>query len=258
MASILDVSVSSDSENDADFIPPGDVALSESSGGEENSDEDELEAPKRGKTKKSVKKEEEYKETEESNVKDPKDVKVDEKKHADDIWKSFLNDVEATSSTKSSTVTSTDMAEIVRSIGNTPVKSSSIASKELTANVFEFAGETFTVDNAFPTVSGLENTKVAVSATTSAEVKGTGCLPQKRGGIESVLGTLSSKKQKMTTLQKSLYDWKSFKASEGIEEDLEKFNKGRGGFIERQRFLQRSDVRSFEAEKEIRQSRKKK
>lgn len=253
MASIFDVSVSSDSEEDVNFVPTEDVALSEG----EDSSEGELEAakPKRGKMKKSINEsKKEVEEMEVANVSDPKDLNVDPKKHADDIWKSFLSDVEATSATKPSTAVSADVTNnIVSTIATVPVESTS--KKEPTAGVFEFAGETFTADNNFIPISSLEKAKVAESATPTEAKVG---LPRKRGGIDSVLGTLSNKKQKMTTLQKTLYDWKSFKTSEGIEEDLEKFNKGRGGFIERQRFLQRSDVRSFEVEKNIRQSRKKK
>ncbi|KFM83496.1 Craniofacial development protein 1, partial [Stegodyphus mimosarum] len=58
----------------------------------------------------------------------------------------------------------------------------------------------------------------------------------------------------MTTLQKSLLDWKTFKKEEGLEEDLEQYNRGRGGYLEKQKFLQRSDLRRFELEKNARLS----
>lgn len=49
-----------------------------------------------------------------------------------------------------------------------------------------------------------------------------------RGGIASIIGQLG-KKSKLSTLEKSKLDWNNFKKKEGIEEDLERHNKGKEG-----------------------------
>lgn len=71
------------------------------------------------------------------------------------------------------------------------------------------------------------------------------------GGLASVLNKLG-KKDKLSTLEKSKLDWSNFKRAEGIEEDLQKHNRGKDGFLERRDFLERTDVRQFEIEKELR------
>lgn len=73
------------------------------------------------------------------------------------------------------------------------------------------------------------------------------------GGISSVLGQIG-KKAKISTLEKSKLDWDNFKKQENIEEELNTYNKGKDGYLERQDFLQRADVRQFEIEKQLRNS----
>lgn len=51
-------------------------------------------------------------------------------------------------------------------------------------------------------------------------------------------------------------DWDRFKTDEGIAEDLKSFNQGKKGFLERQAFLERADVKQFEIEKNFRAGRK--
>lgn len=95
-----------------------------------------------------------------------------------------------------------------------------------------------------------------------------------RGGLSSVLSKLG-KNNKLSTLEKSKKDWNSFKINEGIEEDISIHNRGREGlvfiafknhiialklyynkyvfrYLERQDFLQRTDLRRFEIEKNLR------
>jgi hypothetical protein len=47
-------------------------------------------------------------------------------------------------------------------------------------------------------------------------------------GLSSVLGQLG-KKSKLGTLEKSKLDWDRYKKDEGIEEELQKHNRGRAG-----------------------------
>ncbi|KAH8357351.1 hypothetical protein KR084_007572 [Drosophila pseudotakahashii] len=66
----------------------------------------------------------------------------------------------------------------------------------------------------------------------------------------------AEKKKKASVLEKSQMDWKNFKSDEGIDEQLRTHNKGKYGYFERQEFLQRTDLRQFEIEKNLRQSRR--
>lgn len=72
-------------------------------------------------------------------------------------------------------------------------------------------------------------------------------------GISSVLGQIG-KKTKISTLEKSKLDWDNYKKQENIEEELNTHNKGKDGYLERQDFLQRADLRQFEIEKQLRNS----
>jgi len=74
-----------------------------------------------------------------------------------------------------------------------------------------------------------------------------------RGGLSNFLACLkNSKRQKLGTLEKSRMDWESFKRDAGIEEELQTQIKSKTGYLERQDFLQRSDLRTFEIEKNVR------
>ncbi|XP_047934714.1 craniofacial development protein 1 isoform X4 [Anser cygnoides] len=48
-------------------------------------------------------------------------------------------------------------------------------------------------------------------------------------GMSSLLGKIGSKKQKMSTLEKSKLDWENFKEEEGIVEELAIHNRGKDG-----------------------------
>lgn len=70
-------------------------------------------------------------------------------------------------------------------------------------------------------------------------------------GLASVLNKIG-KKDKLSTLEKSKLDWNKFKQSEGIDEEIKTFNRGKDGYLEKQDFLQRTDLRQFEIEKQLR------
>ncbi|RZC32084.1 craniofacial development protein 1 [Asbolus verrucosus] len=155
------------------------------------------------------------------------------KKKEDDIWADFMKDTGFQS--RSNIYENTEMKKV-----NPPVKASSddklkkSAEKMKITQVFKFAGEEVEIEK-----------EVEVD---SAEARSTS-----RGlsGISSVLGQLG-KKPKISTLEKSKLDWDKFKKEENLEEELQTYNKGRNGYLERQDFLQRADLRQFEIEKEIR------
>jgi len=87
------------------------------------------------------------------------------------------------------------------------------------------------------------------------EVKKNLPIQQKKGNLDNLLANIT-KPKKISTLQKSALDWNSFKKKEGIEEDLKKHSMD--GYLEKQAFLQRTDLREFEREKSIRTTMRKK
>merc|ERR1712083_140638 len=88
------------------------------------------------------------------------------------------------------------------------------------------------------------------------EASKTNAATKRPGGLASVVGQFA-KKQKMGCLDKSKLDWNSFDKEEGIDEELKTHNKGKDGFVEKQMFLERADLRQFEVEKAIRDKNRK-
>ncbi|EDV59951.1 uncharacterized protein Dere_GG10889 [Drosophila erecta] len=93
--------------------------------------------------------------------------------------------------------------------------------------------------------------------TTPASVSRLGKIkrPSAENGIGSIMNKLE-KKRNLSVLERSQLDWKIFKQDEGIDELLCSHNKGKDGYLDRQDFLQRTDLRQFEIEKNLRQSRR--
>ncbi|CAH0482998.1 unnamed protein product [Peronospora belbahrii] len=73
-------------------------------------------------------------------------------------------------------------------------------------------------------------------------------------GLDKVLETLVEPK-KVSTIEKSSLDWDKFKEKEGIEEELTQYTKD--GYVEKQEFLQRLDLKRFEIEKAEREKQRK-
>lgn len=116
--------------------------------------------------------------------------------------------------------------------------------------VFQFAGEEVKVEKEVP-VDSAEARLAQKASSSEVQKPGKGRAPKSLGGIGSVLSQLG-KKPKISTLEKSKLDWDRYKKEENIEEELATYNKGKDGYLERQDFLQRADLRRFEIEKEIR------
>lgn len=79
----------------------------------------------------------------------------------------------------------------------------------------------------------------------------------KKRGLSNILNTIS-KKSKLSTLEKSKQDWNQFKEEHNLNEEINNFNRGKNGYLERQDFLQRTDSRQFEIERSLRNSGRKK
>lgn len=127
--------------------------------------------------------------------------------------------------------------------------------------VFEFAGEEVkvekevSIDSAEARLSFSSDDKSEKTGNSASAGKGSGrgkgFKRASLGGISSVLGQIG-KKAKISTLEKSKLDWDSYKRAENLEEEITTHNKGKDGYLERQDFLQRADLRQFEIEKQLR------
>ncbi|CAH1129349.1 unnamed protein product [Ceutorhynchus assimilis] len=171
----------------------------------------------------------------------------DPKQKADDLWADFMKDTGFTS--KNTKATSPSSSQIAK----TPIQSTSRNNKKETepekqaekvkiTQIFEFAGEEVKVEKEVDP--------------NSAEARLLSKAPVKKkaanlNGLGNVLNQLG-KKQKISTLEKTKLDWEKFKKDENIIEELEIHNKGKDGYLDKQDFLQRADVRRFEIEKDVR------
>lgn len=50
------------------------------------------------------------------------------------------------------------------------------------------------------------------------------------GGLSAVLSQIG-KKSKISTLEKSKLDWERFKSEEGLQEEIQTFNRGKDGYV---------------------------
>lgn len=76
--------------------------------------------------------------------------------------------------------------------------------------------------------------------------------PKRSSGLGSLVSSLT-KKPKMSTLNKTKLDWEGYKKDEGLEDELRNHRKNKDNFVDRQAFLQRTDLKQFEKEKAIRE-----
>lgn len=257
MTTLFDVDNSSDSD-DCDYEPPVDELSSDDEEPLPLSD-GETETKKKSSKKHKAKNSSTGLKTEHETSHESKVIPntIDEKKRAEDVYKSFLDEVAAEmkdtksecmssgiscseSTTSSPIVQSNDKNSCHSSTDNTPKKL-----EELTE---ESTSESTVVSLNSDMTCSSDSKKLANASTVTPSAPVT----VKRKGLDSILGNILTKKQKVTTLTKSLMDWKSFKEEEGIEEELSTYNRGKGGYIERKRFLERSDVRSYEIERDLR------
>lgn len=267
-------------ESDEDYVPSGaesnPPSEEESDGNEEaNEDASEEEPEEKGKRKRSSKKlknktakrfrrnklaakinveEQEVREApEEQNAL----TEEEEKKKADSLWSDFLKDTGSVSKTKKENSLPNGKSD--RESAVTKKEENKERENKVTiTKVYEFAGEEVKVTKEVPVDSVEAKTAVTKPQSTSlpsvpAAGRGQG---KPRGGLSSVLGMIGNKKQKLGTLEKSKLDWDRFKKAEGIEEELQTHNRGRDGYLDKLDFLQRTDLRQFELEKQLRTSRR--
>lgn len=180
-----------------------------------------------------------------NTLQDKKQNEEEEKRRAEALWTDFLNDTSSTSSFQKEDKEKENCKQSIAegsSSGETESSSkktlSSILPKELketkseeeivVTRVFEFANEEIKVDEKV-TSNEIKSKQASTSSTLSSQ----GLLkkivvPTPRSGLSSVLSNLG-KKSKLSVLEKSKFDWNNYKKQEGIEEDLQTFNKGKDG-----------------------------
>lgn len=196
----------------------------------------------------------------------------DDDENEDAIWASFLNKTGQTQNPTDSLPPSNSNEAQTTKPEKTSQLASSIVSNSINTEktktvteIFEFAGEKVEVKKNIKVDNEKANSDASVSSTTISnstnvsisKPKVTASRSGGGSGLSSVLGQLG-RKNKLSVLQKSQLDWSGFKQNEGIDEEIQTFNKGRDGFLERQDFLQRTDLRQFEIEKSLRQTTKRK
>ncbi|NP_001001189.2 craniofacial development protein 1 [Gallus gallus] len=194
-----------------------------------------------------------------------KDREEEEKKKEDALWASFLSDVGQKPKAAATQATHADKAGEVKSVNKLQGKPKESekpkdSGKVTITKVFDFAGEEVRVTKEVDSSS--KEAKSFLKQQEKWQSSAPGSLPTVSGvkrpsGISSLLGKIGSKKQKMSTLEKSKLDWENFKEEEGIVEELAIHNRGKDGYIERKAFLERVDHRQFEIERDIRLSRMK-
>ncbi|XP_073977876.1 yeti isoform X2 [Rhodnius prolixus] len=251
----------SDSDSsDEDFIPQGaenepasedesahDSCEQESSEGEDGDLRKRKKAPSRRKFRKKPKSEDVDKHDEQQKKKETLSAE-DRKKKADALWADFLKDCDP------------PVRKKTESIQNSAGKSGKVAENPAKIKVveeFHFAGEKVLVEKELTTTKPKSTANGTTNPNCSEPSKPmmAGGRGRGRGGISSILGQIG-KKNKLSTLEKSKLDWATFKKDEGIEEDIERHNKGKNGYLERQDFLERADLRQFELEKSLRTSKR--
>lgn len=70
-------------------------------------------------------------------------------------------------------------------------------------------------------------------------------------GLDAVLEQIK-KKPKFSVLNKTKKDWGEFKENKGLEDELDAYKKSSNQYLEKVSFLQRTDLREFERERDAR------
>lgn len=279
---------SSDEQSDEDFKPENedsDVPSEEDSNDDEREENCESADTKLGKTRKrrrtaSSKKSKRAKET--ATEEDATDALQSENKADDEedkekidaIWADFLGSssesynkkpVKSTQSTNDSVNANGTTSTASEATTNESSDDNKKPEKKKITEIFEFAGEKVEVEKEVATeeqqsvVSNNAQKRLNEIPSGVKKPPSLGGFNRGRtgGGLGAVLGQIG-KKQKLSTLEKTKLDWSTFKQNQGIDEELQTHNKGRDGYLERQDFLERTDLRQFEIEKTIRQTTRRK
>lgn len=148
-----------------------------------------------------------------------------EKRREEELWAAFLGD---------SDPPETNFKPPIKSTENIPKEKKSITQMQIqappdTSKIFEFAGEEIMMVQQEEREQKLSliNSQNTPKPSTSISVPGVK-RPISNSGLSTVLNQIS-KRNKLNVLQKTKLDWDGFKSTEGINEELQTHNKGKGG-----------------------------
>eukprot|EP00731_Ephydatia_muelleri_P026714 Em0018g814a len=183
-----------------------------------------------------------------SEKEDPVLEPGEEKQRIEDLWNSFKQEAHHGQSDRSCKARL--LAEPRKDEGNKTVA---------IQKTYDFAGEEVIVVEKVAADSKRQRSSLenhwgseAVVATSTATKPAATVGAKRKGGVGSVLEMLN-KKPKMSTLEKSKLDWMKYRQQEGLEEQLEQNKKD--GYLERQDFLKRSEMKQYELERELKMKR---
>lgn len=171
----------------------------------------------------------------------------EDKSRTNALWADFLKDVSPRESMN--TCTAENKPSSSRQNGKEQINGQKESSakqtvkvetnKTVVTEVLDFAGEEVSIEREIDASSVKENKAATIPAAKKqpfgrimpgATLKRT--VPTAASGSGPGLGSILNqlgKKKKLSVLEKSQLDWKSFKQSEGIDEQLQTFNKGKDG-----------------------------
>lgn len=239
---------SSESEDDEDYVPSGEESEGDLTDCENDAESDvEVATSKKGKKGKAAGKRRggmkldasacEAGPPEDRAAEDPSGLTRAEKEKADLLWADFLKDVEPLPKKQ-------PPPAVAQSCPTTSkFEPATVEKKVKFTKIMNFAGETVLVDTEVDTEEARERGSGA-----EAPLPGT----KRPAGVQNVLSRILNKKQKLSVLDKSKLDWEKYKKEKGIEEEIQTHNRGKDGYLEKQAFLQRADLRQFEIEKNLR------
>mmetsp|Transcript_9150 Transcript_9150/g.15655 ORF Transcript_9150/g.15655 Transcript_9150/m.15655 type:complete len:222 (-) Transcript_9150:407-1072(-) len=121
--------------------------------------------------------------------------------------------------------------------------STSSKGKVTITQTVEFAGEKIKVVKTLDA-----NSKEAAKAASQGRPAVAGL---KKGGMESLLARI--KPQKISTIEKSKMDWTKYKTATGCEDEVKQYVKD--GYLEKKAFLERTEIRQWEAERDAKRKR---
>lgn len=255
---------SSDSDlSDDDYKPDtkdADQLSEEESDGEPENNENDSESKVKSRKRKASNDKSELDEIEKQTQEKKEEYDEEScKARADALWANFLSGTDDPPAAK--TLKSTQVNKSTDTVHKNELKTQEKKTKDepvrkqTVKEIFEFAGEKVEVEKEVIQTDGNKNEGGSCQSnqpqTKRSRIGAAG------SGLNAILGQLG-KKNKLSVLEKTKIDWKGFKKTEGIDEELQIHNKGRNGFLERQDFLERTDLRQFEIEKSMRQTNRKK
>ncbi|XP_019856037.1 PREDICTED: craniofacial development protein 1-like [Amphimedon queenslandica] len=160
------------------------------------------------------------------------------KNRLDEVWMNFKK--ETTSTRTTNRKETNKQIEEKTEVSSVPMETIKIKKS------FDFAGEEVIVEKEVPVQS---NEAVQFIKSTEKSNRPSVGGVRRSGGAKALLASLN-KKPKLSTLEKSKLDWDSYKKDEGLEDELTYQTKD--GYLDRQSFLSRADVRQFEIERDER------